>query len=302
MKTGFIGYFSNMSDVSSGRKMLLIVLGILLFVTLVLLGPIISLQQTVFNPDCVASYVNDIDVPALTNSWLKENIAPNNPMLAKSAELAIINFEPQIKDLMRTCVRNMYAFILDSLKKGKLLDTVAAQKPVFNNLAAHIQALMDLPALSPVFQMLGVNAESITKNIDTGQINGLFDMLEQLAALKSFVVILMSSLVPLLLLMIALVISIVLIARKPGFMSGELGLISAISGALQFIIILPAGSLGKSLISQFNLPPLIRDWLLRLVHDFNSIVMIYGGALLLVGIALIVTCYALRRARQVKSS
>jgi len=68
------------------------------------------------------------------------------------------------------------------------------------------------------------------------------------------------------------------------------------------VIILPAGSLGKSLISQFNLPPLIRDWLLRLVHDFNSIVMIYGGALLLVGIALIVTCYALRRARQVKSS
>ncbi len=297
MKIGFIGYFSNAPDLSSGRKILLIVLGILLFITLVLLGPIISLQQTVFNPDCVASYVNDIDVPALTNSWLKENVAPKNPVLAKSAELAVINFEPQIKDLMRTCVRNMYAFTLDSLKNGKLLDTVAAQKPLVDNLSAHVQALMDLPALSPVFQMLGVNAESITKNVDTGQINGLFDMLEQLAALKSFVVILMSSLVPLLLLMIALVIAIVFIARKPGFMSGELGLVSAISGILQFIIILPAGSLGKSLISQFNLPPLIRDWLLRLVQDFNSIVMIYGGALLLVGIVLIAVSNALKRVK-----
>ncbi|MDD5647537.1 MAG: hypothetical protein PHY03_01240 [Dehalococcoidia bacterium] len=297
MKTGFIGYFNNAPEVSSGKKLLLIILGILLFISLVLFGPVMALQQTVFNPDCVASYVNDLDVPALTNSWLKENVSPTNPVLAKSAELAIINFEPQIKELMRSSVRNIYAYILDSLKKGKLLDTIAAQKPVVENLAAHIQAIMDLPALSPVFQMLGVNSESITKNMDAGQINGLFDMLAQLAALKSFVVILMSSMIPLLLLMIVLVIAIVLIARRPGFMSGELGLISATSGALQFIIILPAGGLGKSLVSQFNLPPLIRDWLLRLVQDFNSIVMIYGGALLLAGIALIVIYYALKRVK-----
>ena len=297
MKTGFIGYFSNAPEVSSGKKILLIILGILLFVILVLFGPIMSLQQTAFNPDCVASYVNDIDVPALANIWLKENVAPKNPVLGKSAELAVINFEPQIKDVMRTCVRNTYAYILDSLKKGKLLDTIAAQKPIFNNLAAHIQALMDLPALSPVFQMLGVNAESITKNIDTGQINSLFDMLEQLAALKSFVIILMAIFVPLLLLIILLLIAIVLIARKPRLMSGELGLISAVSGALQFIIILPAGSMGKSLISQFNLPPLIRDWLLRLVQDFNCCVMICGGALLLAGIALIGIYYALKQAK-----
>lgn len=302
MKTGLIGYFSNAPDVSSGKKILLIVLGILLFISLVLFGPVMALQQTVFNPDRVASYVNDLDVPALANGWLKENVAPKNPVLAKSAELAIINFEPQIKDVMRTCVRNLYTYILDSLKKGKLLDTVAAQKPLVDNLAAHIQAFMDLPIVSPLFQMLDVNAESITKNIDTGQINGFFDMLAQLAALKSFVVILMAIFVPLLLLMIVLLIAIVLIARKPRFMSGELGLISAISGALQFIIVLPAGSMGKSLISQFNMPPLIRDWLLRLVQDFNCAVMIYGGALLLAGIALIGIYYALKQPRQAKNS
>ena len=302
MKIGFIGYFSNSPEVSSGKKILLIILGILLFVSLVLFGPVMALQQTVFNPDCVASYVNDLDVPTLTNSWLKENVAPKNPVLAKSAELAIINFEPQIKDVMRSSVRNIYAYLLDSLKKGNLLDRVAAQKPMVDNLAAHIQALMDLPGLSPVFQTLGVNAESITKNIDVGQINGLFDMLEQLAALKSSVVFLMSSMTPLLLLAIALVIAIVLIARKPRFMSGELGFISAISGALQFIIVLLATGLGNSLISQFNLPPLIREWLLRLIQDFNCVVMIYGGALLLAGIALIVTCYALKRIKQPESS
>jgi hypothetical protein len=298
MKTGFINYFKSAPAVSSGKKVILIILGILLFISLVLLGPIIALQQTFFNPDCVASYVYDLDVISFTNSWLKENVAPKNPVLAKTAELAVINFEPQIKDLMRSGVRNMYAYILERLKTGRLLDTLAAQKPVVDNLAAHIQALMDLPVLSPVFQALGINAESITKNVDTGQINGIFDMLGQLAALQSLVVILMSSLVPLLLLVAALLVAVIFLARKPEFISGELGLTFSISGVLQFIIILPTGSLGKSLIAQFNPPPLIRDWLMRLVQDFNGIVMLYGGILLLAGIVLIAIHHALKSAGQ----
>ncbi|MBN1689571.1 MAG: hypothetical protein JW901_00955 [Dehalococcoidia bacterium] len=298
MKTGLMGYFSNAPAASTGKKVLLIILGITLFVSLVLLGPIMALQQTVFNPDCVASYVNDIDVPAMTHSWLMENVAPRNPALAKSVELVVINFEPQIKEIMRSCVRSIYAYILDSLKKGKLLDTVTAQKPLVDDLTAHIQALMDLPILSPVFQMLGINAESVTKYIDISQINSLFDMLEQLAEIESLAVILMSGLVPLLLLVIALLAAIVLIARRPGFILGELGLISAISGIMQCIIILPAGNMVKSLISQFNLPSLIIDWMLRLVQDFSCIIMIYGGALLLAGVVLILIHSTMRRTGQ----
>jgi len=298
MSTGFTGYFHNAPEVSPLKKALLIILAILLISSLVLFGPVLGLQQTVFNPDHVASYVYDLDVAAMINSWLKESIAPNNPVLAKSAELAVINFEPQIKGTMYSGVRNMYAYILESLKRGKLLETLAAQKPAVDNLSAHIQALMDLPVLSPLFQMLGVNADSIFKNVDAAQINGLFDMLGQLAALKSFIVVLMSSLVPLLILIIALIVGIVFLARRAGFILGELGLITIISGALQFIITLPAFSLGQSLTSQFNLPPLIKDWLMRLVQDFNGIVMIYGGALLLAGLVLIAIYYSLKNARQ----
>jgi len=300
MKAWFTRYFNNALEVSTGKKILLIILGILLFVSLVLLGPIMALQQTVFNPDCVASYVNDIDVPSLAHNWLKENVAPKNPVLAKTAELVVINFEPQIKDQMRFFVRNMYAYVLDRLQKGKLLETVAAQKPMVDNLAAHVQAFMDLPVVSPVVQILGVNAESITKYVDLKQISGVLDLIGQLEGLKSLIAVLMVSFIPLLLLTVALVIAIVFIARKPGFISGELGLISAIGGVLQFIIILPAGSMGRSAISQFNLPPLIRDWLLRIVGDFNCIVMIYGGVLLLAGIVLIVVYYALKRVKQGK--
>ncbi len=298
MKTGFTGYFHNAPEISPLKKALLIMLAILLTVSLVLFGPVLGLQQTVFNPDHVASYVYDLDVAAMVNNWIKESMAPNNPILARSAELVVITFEPQIEGALYSSVRNMYAYILESLKRDKLLETLAAQKPVVDNLSAHMQALMDLPILSPLFQIMGVNADSIFKNVDAAQINDLFGMLGQLAALKSLIVVLMYSLVPLLILIITLTVVIIFIARRAQFILGELGLITTVSGALQFIITLPVFSLGQSLTSQFNLPPLIKDWLLRLFQDFNCVVMIYGGSLLLAGLVLIAIYFSLKNIRQ----
>ena len=302
MKGRFISYFTEAPDVSAGKKVLLVVLGILLFLSLIAFGPILALHQTVFNPDCMASYVDDIDVPALTNDWLNRDLAPKNPVLAKSLELVIINFEPQIKELMRSSIHNTYAFILDRLQKGKLLDTVAAERPLVDNLGSKIQAVLNLPGLSPLLQALGINADSIQKSIDVKQINGFFDMLEQLATLQDSVVFIMISFIPLIVLILALIIAIKLIARRPRFIAGELGLIFSICGALQFIFILPAGGLARSAVSQFNLPALIHDWLLRMAGDFTNIVMIYGGILLLLGIALIVVYYVLKRKEQSKHS
>jgi hypothetical protein len=288
VKGSFVGYFTNAPQVSPGKRLLLIFLGVLLFISLVTFGPILALQQTAFNPDCIASYADDIDVPALTNGWLKENVAPKDPVLARSMGMMVINFEPQIKAQLRSCVRNTYAFIMDRLEKGKLLETVAAQRPVVDNMASNIQAVLDLPGLSPVFAALGVTPDSIQKYVDIKHINGYFDMLEQLAALQNIVVTADTIFVPLIILSLALIIAIKLIARRPRFIAGELGLILAVAGALQFITTLPVSSFEKAAISRFNLPPLVQEWLLRMVGDYTSIVMIYGGVLLLCGIALIV--------------
>jgi len=294
MKGGFISYFTQAPKISAGKRALLIILGILLFLSLVSFGPILALHQTVFNPDCIASYVDDIDVPALAHNWLKANVAPNNPVLAKTAELIAVNFEPQIKEQLRSFVHNTHAYILDRLQKGTLLQAVAEQRTVIVDLATNIQSVMNIPILGPVFDSLGFGADSIQKYINVDQINSFFNMLEQLDAAKSAVSAVMISFIPLIILILALIIAIKLIARRPEFISGELGLIFIIAGALQFVFILPAGSLGRSAISQFNLPALIHDWLLRMVGDFSNIMMIYGGALLFCGIVLIVLYYVFR--------
>jgi len=302
MKGGFLSYFTDAPEVSSGKKGLLVVLGIVLLLSLILFGPILALQQTAFNPDCIASYADDIDITAVAHDWLNANMAPENPVLAKSAELIIINFEPQIQEQLRSSVRNSYAFILDRLENGKLLETVAAQRPVVDNLATEIQAILNIPGLSPVFEALGVTADSLLKYVDVKQINGYFDMLEKLAALKDGIAFMDAIFIPLIILCLALIIVIKLIARRPEFICGELGLVFAICGALQFVFILPVGSSLKSAISQFNIPALIHDWLLRMLGDFTNIMMIYGGILLLAGIALIVTHYVLKRGKRVSGS
>jgi hypothetical protein len=294
VKGSFIGYFTNAPEVSSGKRLLLIFLGVLLFISLIAFGPILALQQTVFNPDCIASYADDIDIPALAQDWLKQNVAPNNPVLAKSVALVITNFEPQIKAQLRSCVRNSYAFMLDRLEKGKLLETVIAQRPAVDNLASNIQSIVDMPGLGPVFAALGVTTDSIQKYIDVKQINGYFDMLEQLAALRSVVVAADIIFIPLIILSLALIIAIKLIARKPRFIAGELGLIFAISGVLQLVSSLPLNGLVRSATAQFNLTSLLQEWLLRMAADYGNIVVIYGWVLLLFGVALIVTYFILK--------
>ncbi|MEI6186790.1 MAG: hypothetical protein WCP43_06255, partial [Dehalococcoidia bacterium] len=142
MTGGFTNYFTGAPRVSSGKKVLLVILGILLALSLLVLGPVMALQLTVFNPNRIASYVDDLDVPAIAQGWLNTYVAPKNPLVAKSAELVIVNFEPQIKEGLKTAVRDTYSFMLNRLENGKLLETVASQKPLVDNLAANVQAVL----------------------------------------------------------------------------------------------------------------------------------------------------------------
>ena len=294
MTGGFTNYFTGAPKVMSGKKVLVVILGILLALSLLVLGPVMALQLTVFNPNRIASYVDDLDVPAIAQGWLNTYVAPKNPLVAKSAELVIVNFEPQIKEGLKTGVRDTYSFLLNRLENGKLLETVASQKPLVDNLAANVQAVLGIPVLNTLLEVVGVNADSIAKSIDIKQINGYFNMLSELAALQGLIVFIHASFVPAIILVLALLIAIILIARKPRFLSGELGFILAICGFLQFVFVVPLDGSMKSAIAQFNLPALLHGWLLRLVGDYDGAVMIYGGVLLLAGIILISVYYSLK--------
>ena len=293
MTGGFTNYFTGAPKVTSGKKVLVVILGVLLALSLLVLGPVMALQLTVFNPNCIASYVDDLDVPAIAQGWLNTYVAPKSPLVAKSAQLVIVNFEPQIKVGLKTAVRDTYSFMLNRLENGKLLETIAAQKPLVDNLAANVKAVLDIPVLNTLLEVVGVNADSIAKSIDIAQINSYFKMLSDLAALQSVIVFIHASFVPAIILALALLIAIILVARKPRFFTGELGLIFAICGVLQFVFVLPLDNSMKSAIAQFNLPAILHGWLLRLVGDYDGAVMIYGGVLVLAGIILISLYYSM---------
>lgn len=138
MKSGFISYFTNAPDVSFGKRAWLVILGILLSLSLLVFGPVLALHQTLFNPDCIASYVDDINVATLAKDWLNTNVAPGNHLLAKTEEFVVANFEPQIKYAIKTFVCNTYALILDRLENGKLLQTVEEQRTLVVDLASNI--------------------------------------------------------------------------------------------------------------------------------------------------------------------
>jgi hypothetical protein len=112
---------------------------------------------SIFSPDYVASYVDDVDVSGLASNWLNENIAPERPIVAKAAELGITYFEPQIKDQMRTVVRHIYAFFLDRLEQGKLLETVVEQRSLVTDVASNLQTVLNVPAVRNILEGLGIS-------------------------------------------------------------------------------------------------------------------------------------------------
>lgn len=294
---GFTNYFTGAPEVSKGKKAGLIILGILLSLCLLVLGPVLALHATVFNPDCIASYVNDLDVPAITKGWLDTYVAPKSPLVAKSTQLLIVNFEPQIKVGLRTAVRDTYSFLLNRLENGKMLETIAAQKPLVDNLATTAQTILAIPGLDKLLEVLGVNVDSITKAINIQQISGYFDMLAMLATMQNIILFTDASFVPAIIFSIVLIAAIILIARRPKFIYGELGYIFAICGLLQFIFVVPVNGSAKASISQFNMPVILHDWLVRLVGDFTGAVMIYGGLMLVAGIILISLYYSMKKGK-----
>ncbi len=294
----FRGYFLNPAKVSTGRRALSIVLGVFLFFALTVFGVIMVLQLSVFNPDYIASYVDNIDISASATNWLNENVAPDRPVAARAAQLGITYFEPQIQEQLHALVRNVYAFFLNRMEQGKLLETVAAQRPLVNDVAANIQSVLNVPGLQSLLNNLGIDPNQIANRINIDQINSYFDMLEKAAKFQTLIVFAKNFFIPLILILIALLIGIIFAAKKLRFIFIVLGLTFAVYGILQLSSLLPFGNFARDAITNLNLNSLANDSAQRFINDVIRMLNIFSGVILFCGIVL-VAAYFLTRPRKI---
>lgn len=270
------------------KRLVLILLGVLLFFSLIAFGPVLALHRTVLNSDYIASQVDEIDISSLAHDWLSENIAQDRPHLAKAIEIGVINLEPWIKEQLRPIVRDTHAFILEKIERAELLDTIISQRPLIEDVAGNLESILQLPMLDPVFDSLGITPESIQKYVNVSQVNAYLDVLEQLAQSRQAIIFTQNSYVPLIALILLLIAGIVFINREVRGITRKLGIIFTAYGVVQFFGIFPAKSYGGSLILQYDIPPLLQDFLQRLIDDFATVLTVFSVTLFICGIALIV--------------
>jgi hypothetical protein len=298
MANAVCDFFKRPTKITPAKRTWLILLGILLFLSLLSFGPILALQLTALNPDYVATrVVDEMDISGAAHDWLSKNVAPDKPLAAKAIELGVINLEPIIKEGTKSAVSSIYSVMLDSLEKGKLVELVAAQRSLVNDVANNINGVLDSPILSPVISLFGINATSIQKNVDINQINSYFDALDEVAQARDAFIAAKNSFIPLIVFMVLLIIGIVLIARQVKFTTFELGITFAAYGAIELIGALIGKGYIISALSQLDMPQFLQNALQRINDDFINVLVSFSSTMLFCGAVLLVV-YFLYKPRQ----
>jgi hypothetical protein len=297
MKTAtrwLVDYFTNPAEVTLTARILTIVLGVILFLIILTLGPVLTLQMSVFNPNYFASYVDDIDISALVHSWLGSSETQLNPVLVGAVEFGVIQLEPQIKQSLRFVVRNVHAFILDRLQRGTLLETIAKQKPAVNDFLSNLDAATNIPVLQSIFTAISLDPQLLKDIIDADQINAYFDAVGQAAQYQNYVIAAKNSFIPLVIFLPILIIGIIFSARKAPLIYSTLGITFLAYGILQFFSVIIASGYIKADIEQLTANATVNDLVLRFFGDISRTLMIYSGIFLVLGLALLTAWFFIR--------
>jgi hypothetical protein len=216
---------------------------------------------------------------------------------ARAAVLGINYFEPQIREQLHSLVRNIYDFFLTRLDQGKLLETVASQRPLVNDVVNNLQAVLNIPILQSLLTNLGIDPQLLINRINLDQINSYFDLLEKAANYQSWLVFIKNFYVPLIIIIIALIAGIIFVGRRFRFVFIVLGVTFATYGVLQLSSALPFGNYASSSIESLGLSSLATDSALRFTNDLIRMLNVFSAVILFCGLVLIIA-YFLTRSRK----
>ena len=96
-------------------------LGILLFLSLAVFGLVLTLNQTILNPDFMVSQINKLDISSLAGEFFGEFLSEQIPggqtpegkaLMAEVIDDTLADLDPWIKDQMGTVIYSGYNYLL----------------------------------------------------------------------------------------------------------------------------------------------------------------------------------------------
>jgi hypothetical protein len=279
-------------------------LGFLLFLSLAVFGLAFTLNQTVLNPDFVASEVNRLDMSSLAKEFVSGQIPQMGGAMDEAIDDAIADLEPWIKEQATAAIYSGYDFLLG---RSQSLDIVISTEELKEGLKDSLKAAF---LESPPPEFAGVPPEMIETYFDqyyqqfSQQIPATFDLsqdlinpevmtnLEQARKYIGYFQVGYRALIAFILVLIA---GIILIHRQVKGATRQLGITFLVYGVPGYVGILIAKNYAGAQMAQFmsqpGFPVSLRTWLPQLADGIIAPLEMFSLGVLICGVVLLVVSF-----------
>ena len=291
------------------KVILLVVLGILLSLSLLIFGLALTLNQSVLNPDFIAEHVERLDIAALADEVVKEQVPPEaaefmGESLDEVLGDTIADIEPWMKEQARDGIYVFYDYIEGRSESLSLIISLETVKESFRaNLLAAILASPppELVGFPPAEIELQFNEywsqidEEIPSALELDETMLDAEVMEQIAHARQYVGYFNLAFIVLIALSLLLILLIILTHFSVRGSTRQLGITFLSIGVVSLAGAFIARSVASSQLVQNELPSTLQAWAPEVVTDVLLPLGIYGIGLIVVGIALTVVSFVYKR-------
>jgi hypothetical protein len=282
----------------------LAILCFFLFWSLSVFGLVLTLNQTILNPDFVISQVDSLDIPLLAQEILSEEVPQEqeymSELVVEAVNETIVEQESWIKQQANVATYAFYDYLEGRSQHLSIeipLETV--EESLRDNL---LEAVLESPppelaGLPPAGieqefnQFWSEFSEEIPSTLELDET--LLDaegmaQLEQARQYVGYFHLAYSALIGLILL---LILGIVLINHEVRGSTRVLGVAFLTCGALSYAGVWVAKSIASTQLAQLDIPVYLQGWLPQLMADALTPLAIYSIGLLVAGVVLLVVSF-----------
>jgi len=289
------------------KGLALSLLSLILFLSLSAFGMVLTINQTVLNPDFVASQVDKLDISSLAGEFISEQISGqiplDNQLMAEILEDTITDLEPWIKEQANTAIYASYDYLTGKSQSLNIVIPTAELKETLKDSikSAFLEALPpELAGVPPAMIDAAFNeyyqqySQQIPATIEINESmlgSEVMSSLEQARQYIGYIQIAYKALIVLILVLIGLIVLIHRKVRGSTRQTGITFLTYGIPGFASIFILKNYAMTQMAQLTQFNLPASFQAWLPQLVDDLLAPLEMFSLGVLICGAVLLIVSF-----------
>jgi hypothetical protein len=291
------------------KVIILVILGILLSLSLLVFGLALTLNQSVLNPDFIAKQVEKLDIAALADEIVTEQVPSEaaefmGESLDEVLGNTIADIEPWMKEQARDGIYVFYDYIEGRSENLSLIISLETVKESFRaNLLAAILASPppELVGFPPAEIELQFNtyyqliADEIPSTLELDETMLDAEVMEQLAHARQYVGYFNIAFIVLIAFSLLLILLIILTHFSVRGSTRQLGITFLSVGAVSQAGALIIRSVASSQFAHSDIPAALQTWAPGVITDVLMPLGIYAIGLIVVGIALTVVSFVYKK-------